>query len=126
MTILFWLVVAVFAAVLVSLVWYIRRKAEERRFAEEARVAAFVSSLGAAVPPSTPKPAPAQPPSSLSGDIALQKLLFESAHKAGEAGEPALSIQLYSRLLARYPATTFAVPAREAVEAQKKRLPREQ
>lgn len=125
MTILFWLVVVVFAAVLVGLVWYIRRKAEERRFAEEARVAAFVSSLGAGVPPSTPKPATAQPPSSLPGDIALQKLLFESAHKAGEAGEPALSIQLYSRLLARYPATKFASPAREAVEAQKKKLPKE-
>ena len=88
MTILFWLVVAVFAAVLIGLVWYIRRKAQERRFAEKARVAAFVSSLGAAVPPSAPKPAPAQPPASLSGDIALQKLLFETAHKAGEAGEP--------------------------------------
>ena len=125
MTILFWLVVVVFAAVLVGLVWYIRRKAEERRFAEEARVAAFVSSLGATVPPSAPKPAPAQPPQSLSGDIALQKLLFESAHKAGEAGEPALAIQLYSRLLARYPATAFAGPARDAVEAQKKKLLRE-
>jgi len=46
MTILFWLVVAVFAATLVGLVWYIRRKAGERRLAEEARVAAFVSGLG--------------------------------------------------------------------------------
>ena len=126
MTMLFWLVVAVFAGVLVGLVWYIRRKAEERRFAEEARVAAFVSSLGAAVPPATPRPVAAQPPASASGDIALQRLLFESAHKAGEAGEPALSIQLYSRLLARFPATTFAIPAREALEAQKKKLPREQ
>ena len=124
MTIMFWLVVVVFAAVVVGLVWYIRRKAEERRFAEEARVAAFVSSLGAAVPPSAPNPATAQPPSSLSNDIAQQKLLFESAHKAGEADEPALAIQLYARLLARYPATTFAGPAREAVEAQKKKLPK--
>ncbi|MSQ63018.1 MAG: hypothetical protein EXR33_04155 [Betaproteobacteria bacterium] len=124
MTIMFWLVVVVFAAVLVGLVWYIRRKAEERRFAEEARVAAFVSRLGAAVPPSAPSPATAQPLSSLSNDIAQQKLLFESAYKAGEADEPALAIQLYARLLARYPATTFADPAREAVEAQKKKLPK--
>jgi len=125
MTILFWLVVVAFAAVLVGLVWYIRRKAEERRFAEEARVAAFVSNLGAAVPSSVPKPATTQPPSPLANDIAQQKLLFESAHKAGEAGEAALAIQLYSRLLARYPATTFAIPAREAVEAQKKKLLKE-
>jgi hypothetical protein len=124
MKIMFWLVVVVFAAVLVGLVWYIRRKAEARRFAEEARVAAFVSSLGAAVPPSAPNPATAPPLSSPSNDIALQKLLFESAHKAGEAGEPALAIQLYARLLARYPATTFADPAREAAEAQKKKLPK--
>ena len=122
MTILFWLVVAAFAATLVWLVWHIRRKAEERRLAEAARVAAFVSSLGAAVPPSTPKPATAQPPSSLPGEIAQQKLLFEAAHKAGEAGEPALAIQLYARLLARYASSTFSDQARAAVEAQKKKL----
>ena len=114
------------AATLVGLVWYIRRKAEERKLAEEARVAAFVSSLGAAVPPPAPKPAPAQPSAPPAGDIALQKLLFDAAHKAGEVGEPALAIQLYARLLARFPATTLASPAREAVETQKKKLPREQ
>ena len=101
MNILFWLVVAVFAATLVGLAWYIRHKAEERRLAEEARVAAFVSGLGTVVPTSAPKPAPALPPASYAGDIALQKLLFDAAHKAGEAGEPTLSIQLYVRLLAR-------------------------
>jgi hypothetical protein len=133
MTILFWLVVAAFAATIVGLAWYIRRKSEERRLAEEAREAAFVSSLGAALPttlvaPSAPKPAPVQPGQTLappSGDIALQKLLFEAAHKAGEAGEPALAIQLYARLLARFPATTLAGPAREAAQAQKKKLPGE-
>ena len=122
---LFWLVVAAFAATLVWLAWDLRHKAEERRLAEEARVAAFVSGLGAVVPSSAPKPAPALPPASPAGDIALQKLLFDAAHKAGEAGEPALSIQLYARLLARYPATTLADPARAAVEAQKKKLPKE-
>ena len=128
MTVTFWLVVFVFVATLVGLVWYIRRKSEERRSAEEARVAAFVSSLGAAVPSATPKPTPVptQTPSRPTADIALQKLLFDAAHKAGEAGEPALAIQLYARLLARFPATTLATPAREAVETQKKKLPKEQ
>ena len=54
--------------------------------------------------------------------LAQQKLLFEAAHKAGEAGEPALAIQLYARLLARYPASAFAPQARAAVEALKKKL----
>ena len=122
MTILFRLVVAVFAATLVGMVWYIRRKAEERRLAEEARVAAFVSSLGATVPSSAPKPAPSQAPSLPSSDIALQRMLFDAAHKAGEAGEPALAIQLYARLLSRYPATSFADPARAAVAALNKKV----
>jgi hypothetical protein len=124
MTILFWLVVAVFAATLVGMVWYIRRKAEERRLAEEARVAAFVSSLAAAVPSSAPKPAPApsQAPSLPTSEIALQKMLFDAAHKAGEAGEPVLAIQLYARLLSRFPATSFADPARAAVAALNKKV----
>ena len=54
--------------------------------------------------------------------MAQQKLLFEAAAKAGEAGEAVLSIQLYARLLARYPDSTFASQARAAVEAQKKKL----
>jgi hypothetical protein len=55
-------------------------------------------------------------------DLAKQRLLFDAAAKAGEAGEPVLSIQLYARLLARYPDSTFASQARAAVEAQKKNL----
>jgi hypothetical protein len=55
-------------------------------------------------------------------DLAKQRLLFEAAAKAGEAGEPVLSIQLYARLLARYPDSAFAAQARAAVEAQKKNL----
>ena len=53
---------------------------------------------------------------------AQQKLLYEAASKAGEAGEPVLSIQLYARLLARYPDSTLGTQARAAVEAQKKKL----
>lgn len=55
-------------------------------------------------------------------DLPTQKLLFEAAHKAGEAGEPALAIQLYARLLARFPHSAFAAQARAAVEAQKRKL----
>jgi len=55
-------------------------------------------------------------------DLAQQRLLFDAAAKAGEAGEPVLSIQLYARLLARYPDSTLASQARAAVEMQKKYL----
>ena len=51
-----------------------------------------------------------------------ERLLLDAAAKAGEAGEPALSIQLYAKLLARYPQSALATQARAAVEAQKKKL----
>jgi|CXWL01.1.fsa_nt_gi hypothetical protein len=126
MTVYFWLVMLGFAAMIVGTIWYVRRKAGERRLAEEARVAAFMNGLANA-----PKPAPVNAPSAAAtvapapapapaNDLALQKLLFEAARKAGEAGEPALAIQLYARLLARFPATGFAEPARAAVVVLKK------
>jgi outer membrane protein assembly factor BamD (BamD/ComL family) len=65
------------------------------------------------------KPAVVPPPVS---DLPQQKLLFEAAAKAAEAGEPVLSIQLYARLLARFPDSAFAAQARAAVEAQKLKL----
>ena len=51
-----------------------------------------------------------------------QKLLFEAAAKAAEAGEPALAIQLYARLIARFPQSALVEQARGAVQAQKERL----
>jgi len=54
--------------------------------------------------------------------LAQQKLLFEAASKAGEAGEAVLSIQLYARLVARFPNSALGAQARQAVEAQKKKL----
>jgi hypothetical protein len=54
--------------------------------------------------------------------LTQQKRLLEAASKAAEADEPALSIQLYARLLARYPHSDFAAQARAAVETQKKNL----
>jgi hypothetical protein len=119
MRVLFWVIVAGFAALCVWLVWHVRRRLAERRQAEEARAAAFVSGLI----PAQPRPAaPAATAPAAGNEVSTQKLLFEAAHKAGEAGEPALAIQLYARLLARYPDTTFAAQARAAAEAQKKKL----
>ncbi len=54
--------------------------------------------------------------------VAQQRLLYDAATKAGEAGEAVLSIQLYARLIARYPDSAFGPQAREAVAAQKKKL----
>ena len=112
---MFWLAVFVSVVAAAWIVVRIRRTIKVREHAEEARAANLLAGLIGT----------AGPAAAAIDELAQQKLLFESAHKAGEAGEPALSIQLYARLLARYPATTLASPAREAVEAQKKKLPKE-
>jgi len=123
------LIIASFATV----GWTLRMtflKLRERRRSEEARAQAFLAQMAGATarkdaPGAVPAPAPAQtpaPPGAPANDGATQRLLFEAAHKAGEAGEPALAIQLYARLLARYPATGFAEPARAAAAALKKKL----
>ena len=118
-------------ATLAILGWTLRMtfvKLRERKRVEEARAAEFLAQMtGAAArkDPSAPAGAPAPagpPPAAPASEIATQKLLFEAAHRAGEAGEPALAIQLYGRLLARYPASTFADPARAAAESLKKKL----
>jgi len=92
--------------------WFAGQRAAERKSAAEHRAAAFLAeamkSNGAA-----PKAAAAAP---------QERLLFDAAAKAGEAGEPALAIQLYARLLSRFPQTSLATPARAAVDAQKKKL----
>ena len=89
-----------------------------RRFAERSRGAGerFASAMTHAMVPAKPK---------VAEDLAAatqQKLLYEAAAKAGEAGEAVISIQLYARLLARYPDSTLGTQARAAVEAQKKKL----
>ena len=98
-------------------IWLMRAKWEERRRAAEDRFATFVAQAlpGNASAPPTAAPKP-------NNEVVLQRLLLEAASKAGEAGEPVLSIQLYARLLTRYPQTSFAEQARAAVEAQKKKL----
>ena len=130
MTGILWLLLFAIAAALGWLIWHNMRKWQARRRAEEERFANFMAGTAgapapkAAAPSSAPLPTlPATAPSTATGDnLALQKLLFDSAHKAGEAGEPSLAIQLYARLLSRYPSTGFAAQVRAEVEAQKKKL----
>ena len=124
-----WLLLLAIAVAIGLLIRHNLRKWDERKAAEEERFANFMKgTAGVPAPTAAATPisaAPAAAPSPAAGnDLALQKLLFDAAHKSGEAGEPALSIQLYARLLARYPASTLAEPARAAVEAQKKKLPK--
>ena len=110
---LLWLVVI---AALGGVVWIIARWRKawlERKHAAEARLASFVAQSAPSMP-------------TLSAPVVVvapqERLLLEAAVKAGEAGEPVLSIQLYAKLLSRYPQTQFAAQARAAVEAQKKKI----
>jgi hypothetical protein len=83
-----------------------RRRADFKRASEERSAAFMAEALLAAKSKAPPE----------------QRLLFEAAGKAAEAGEPVLAIQLYARLLARYPDSAFAAQARAAVALQKKSL----
>ena len=113
------LAIAALVALAYGIVSWRRRRAEVERAAEQ-RSAAFMAEMMAATRAKGAAPADA---AAVAG-LAKQKLLFDAAAKAGEAGEPVLSIQLYARLLARFPDTALAAQAREAVEAQKRNLPK--
>jgi hypothetical protein len=121
MTGIFWFVVCLFVVVAGGIPWYIRRMFKERQRAEEERAASFLAATAGKTKSAEPPPPAAAVAPAVDG-LAQQKLLFEAARKAGEAGEPALSIQLYARLLARYPTTAFAGQALAAVDATKKTL----
>jgi TolA-binding protein len=118
---LFWLVAFGLVLTAAGIVWYVLRKFRERQLAEEARMASFLAATAGKTKPAEALPSPAAVAPAGDG-LAQQRLLFEAAHKAGEAGESALAIQLYARLLSRYPASAFAAQARAAVDAQKKKL----
>jgi hypothetical protein len=129
-----WFISLAAVAGIVYGLWRAKARWQERTRASEERFASFMAqALPGALPaaPGTPAApriasAPAVPPmiaeAKASHEVAIQRLLLEAAAKAGEAGEPALSIQLYAKLLARYPSCTFAQQARAAVETQKKKL----
>jgi hypothetical protein len=103
--------------------WLVIRRHGERKQAAEARLAAFVAQMRPAAPKLDPVPAP-KPAAMPVTDLGPQKLLFEAAAKAADAGEPALSIQLYARLIARYPDGAFVAQARGAADREKAKLVR--
>ena len=89
--------------------WTWRNRWREHRRGAEERMASFVAQARPAAPAADPGAAP-------------EKLLLEAAAKAGQAGEAALSIELYGRLLVRFPQSAFAAQARAAIETQKERI----
>jgi hypothetical protein len=105
-----WLLTLAAIGVFGYAIWLWLRRLREQRRASEERMAAFMAQ---AKPAAAPKPLP---------ELPQPKLLFEAAAKAAEAGEPALSIQLYARLISRFPDSALIAQAREAVEAQKLKL----
>jgi hypothetical protein len=115
---LVWLLVAAAVAGVGYWIARMRRQWAERQQASAARFASFMAQmrpLAAAQAPAAAAPAPA---------AHEERLLLEAADKASQAGEPVLAIQLYARLLSRFPQTGFAAQARAAVAEQKKRLPK--
>jgi hypothetical protein len=123
----FWLALTGVAITLCGIVWYSLREWKRKQLAEEQRLASFMAATAARPKMVEAGPAPAAMPAAPAippaGDnVSAQKLRVEAAHKSGEAGEPAIAIQLYARLLARYPQSAFADQARAAVQAQKKKL----
>jgi hypothetical protein len=130
---LVWIVVLGIVAALAYGLIVVRRRWAERERASEERFAAFMAktvpqkepSAAAPVLPQAARPAaPLAVPRTDAAASHQQLLLLEAASKAAEAGEAALAIQLYARLLARYPDSALAAQARAAVEAQKKNLAR--
>jgi hypothetical protein len=129
-----WLLLFATVAVCAGGIWYSVRRWRERQRVEEQRAADFLAQMTGATSRKDAVASPASPAAASpdflaapaatasTAGLAQQKLLFDAAHKAGEAGEAALAIQLYGRLLARYPATGFADAARAAVASLKKQL----
>lgn len=130
-----WVVVIAFAGGFAYWIWTALQRLEARRKAAEERFTSFVAqatkpAATAAAPaalaavPAVPPAIPAAPAAAPATDLAAQRLLFEAAGKAAEAGEPALSIQLYARLIARYPSGALVAQARAAAEKEKSKLVR--
>ena len=127
---LFWAAVLVSAGVLVFIVRYVMQKQAARERASEARAAELLALTAGAKLAAAPVPAaaesrpavPATAPAPARAKLETQKLLFDAARRAGEADEPDLALQLYARLLARFPDSAFADEVRAASEAQRKKL----
>jgi TolA-binding protein len=93
-----------------------RQRWTERQQDAEARMASLIAQVTPGGPPRISATAPVQAPAP------QERLLLDAAAKAGEAGEPALAIQLYAKLISRYPQSTLVAQARAAVDVQKKKL----
>jgi hypothetical protein len=111
-----WIVFIAAIAVAIYAIRLIRNRIERQRKASEERAASLLAQVAPLPAKDTPAPVQARRVDP------QERLLLDAAGKAAEAGEPALAIQLYARLLARYPESGFASQARAAVEAQKKRV----
>ena len=107
---LIWVLLLGAAAGVAWSLWRARRRLEDQRQAEAARAASFLAQA-------LQRPKDAPPSAS-----PQERLLFDAAAKAGEAGEPALAIQLYARLVARFPQGALLAQARAGVDAEKNRL----
>jgi hypothetical protein len=108
-----WFIFIVSIGVVAYAVTRWRKRWEEHQRIAQARFAEFMAQA---------RPPAAAPPAAAPVLAAQERLLLEAAGKAGEAGEPALAIQLYARLLSRFPQSAFAAQARAAVAEQKKKL----
>jgi uncharacterized protein YqhQ len=115
MKVVIWLfLLAAIAGVAYCLIKWRRRRAELKHASEERFATFMAEAMTTAKPKASPQTDPAV--------VAKQRLLLDAAAKAAEAEEPMLAIELYARLLARYPDSAFAAQARAAVEAQKRKL----
>jgi hypothetical protein len=110
MSLLGWIVVLAAAGALLYWLQSWRERRADRERASEQRFAALLSQATAS--------GQADP------DVGKQRLLFDAAAKAAEAGEPVLAMQLYARLIARFPHGQLTERARLAVEEQKRALAR--
>ena len=105
-------IAVVVAAIYTFRLW--RQRWEQRRKASEERMASFIAQVAPLPAKEDATPQPRIEPA--------ERLLLDAAAKAGDAGEPALAIQLYARLLARYPQSTLGAQARAGVDEQKRKL----
>jgi hypothetical protein len=116
-----WLLAALMAAGFGYAIWRGYGQWLERQRAAEARMESFVAQAKNALPAAAAAPPPAPV---LAAPAAQEQLLFDAASKAALAEEPVLAIQLYARLLSRYPQTALSGQARAAVAQQKTKLPK--
>src|SRR3954471_13049837 len=92
-----WLIFLAAIAVAIYAIRMIRQRIERQRKASEERAANLLAQV--APPPSRPTLAPVPTAAPERRADPQERLLVDAASKASEAGEAALAIQLYARLL---------------------------